>query len=274
MKNHSRILSVSLVAALIFTLFFACSTGSNSGDDSLDITIRFVPGGATFTMGEHVEDTSQTVTLTKSFRMGETEVTQSLWETVWGATWPGDADGDVPSVAYGLGSNKAAYYVSWYDAVAFCNRATVKDDDIDDGEQVYYLDAALTATYTKANAAACSHTLASNARIGEYVWWWGNNGDSGTTTYGCKDVGQKTENALGIYDMTGNVYEWCHDWSGSYSAGSVSDPVGPDGGINRVARGGGWDSSSGLFLQCALRDNYTPTKRYDNIGFRLCRNAN
>jgi formylglycine-generating enzyme required for sulfatase activity len=294
---------------------------------SVDFNMHYVPSGGPFTMGEHVESTTQEVTLTKNFWMGETEVTQGLWEDVWGTTWPGDP-GDVPISDYGLGATYPAYYVNWYDAAAFCNLLTLADSSIADSEQVYYSDTELNTAYTKANAAnsdavyadwskkgfrllteaeweyaaryidgtswnngdhasgdteyACydpgsgtvsGSPLASDARISQYAWWNGNNsGGTGDSTYGTKEVGQKTANPLGLHDMSGNVFEWCYDWHEAYSGGSEADPTGPTSGSNRVMRGGFWDTL-GSYLRCADRDNDSPSDRFYGYGFRLCRTA-
>ncbi len=111
-------------------------------------TISTDGGTATFTMGENVETSTQEVTLSKKFWMGETEVTQGLWEDVY-TTWPGTAPGDT----FGIGIDYPAYYVNWYDALAFCNLLTQADDSIADVQQVYYSDAELTTAYTKADVA-------------------------------------------------------------------------------------------------------------------------
>lgn len=278
--------------------------------------MHYVPSGGTFIMGQNVVSPTQTVTLTKNFWMGETEVTQGLWEAVAGS-WPGAA----PSRMYGDGDNKPAYNVNWYDAVAFCNKLTIADDSIADSEQVYYSDATFTTPYTSGttvyadlskkgyrlpteaeweyaaryidgtiwnhgnhasgdteyachDAASCSHTLASDARIGEYAWYSGNNsGSGGDPMYGSKDVGQKTANALGLRDMSGNVLEWCYDWYEAYSGSSETDPTGASTGSYRVRRGGYWYLSA-LYLRCADRYISTsPESRFNHLGFRLCRTA-
>ena len=93
--------------------------------------------------------------------------------------------------------------------------------------------------------------------------WYGANSNSQT-----HPVGQKEPNAWGLYDMSGNVWEWCHDWYGPYPSGSVIDPTGPDSGMARVLRGGSWFSYPSICRSADRFDN-TPVARYDNIGFRV-----
>ena len=282
--------------------FFTATTQSVG---VVDFNMNYVPSGGTFIMGENVETTTQTVTLTKNFWMGETEVTQGLWEAVVGS-WPGTE----PSSEYGDGDNKPAYYVNWYDAVAFCNKLTIADDSIADSEQVYYSDATFTTPYTSgmtvyADLSKKGYRLPTEAEweyaaryidgtnwnggdhvsgdtsadyitstvVGDYAWYGGNNsGSGGDPTYGSKDVGQKTANSLGLKDMSGNVMEWCYDWYAEYSGSSETDPTGPSTGSRRVLRGGSWGNSAFL-LRCAVRDFITPAFRVNDVGFRLCRTA-
>ncbi len=278
--------------------------------DAVSFGMHYVPGG-TFEMGyTGVAEPVHTVTLTKDFWMGETEVTQGLWEAVWGNEWPGNG----PTQESGDGDNYPAYEMDWYDAAAFCNELTKADDSINDEQQVYYSDEALTIAYTKENgtnhdaiypawdkkgyrlpteaeweyaaryingtswnggdhvSGDTSEPYNTSAVIGNYAWYDGNNGSSGTPDYGSKEVGQKTANALGLKDMSGNVWEWCYDRKADYDSSPQSDPHGADSGDKRVRRGGGWNQTSDN-LQLGFRRDYKQTHRYKLFGFRLCKTA-
>ncbi len=81
-------------------------------------------------------------------------------------------------------------------------------------------------------------------------------------------MGRKPANAWGLYDMLGNVYEWCEDWKGAYPGGNVTDPRGPSGGSARVARGGSWMVHANR-TRSYFRDFFAPDHRRDDIGLRV-----
>ena len=226
---------------------------------------RIEPG--TFIMGFDQTNESRRVTLTKPFYMGVFEVTQRQWELVMGS-WPGSS----PSSSRGLGDTYPAYYVSYHDirgsssgaqwpasaavdASSFLGRLRAKtglDFDLPTDAQWEYACRAGTATTY----------YWGDSMDGAYAWYWGN---SGSKTH---PVGTKKPNAWGLYDMSGNVWEWCRDWYGTLAYGT--DPVGSASGSYRVGRGGSWfDSSDGC--ASSSRNYGYPSYRDVFFGFRLVR---
>lgn len=115
-------------------------------------------------------------------------------------------------------------------------------------------------------------------------WYWQNSGDKwlsdtdndwngdkiNANNGRTRIVGTKQANALGLYDMSRNVYEWCFDWYGSYTAGAQTNPVGASGGSDRVIRGGSWNNNASN-CRVTNRNNNEPDNRNNNVGFRLAR---
>ncbi|GBU22767.1 hypothetical protein R80B4_02679 [Fibrobacteres bacterium R8-0-B4] len=106
--------------------------------------------------------------------------------------------------------------------------------------------------------------------LGDVAWYSGNNGSSGSVNYGAKPVGTKNPNELGIYDMSGNVYEWVSDWYNSsyYSSSPTNNPTGPTSGSSRVFRGGSWNSGA-RYCRVSYRDYGIPDFSFTYLGFRL-----
>jgi formylglycine-generating enzyme required for sulfatase activity len=149
--------------------------------------------------------------------------------------------------------------VSWNDAVAYCkwvSKTTGKNYRLPTEAEWEY--AARGGNQSKGYKYSGSNTI-------DNIAWYGSNSD--LKTY---PIGQKSSNELGIYDMSGNVWEWCSDWYGSdyYKNSSSNNPKGANSGTYRVLRGGAW-SYEPAYCRIAYRRNYTPTIRYDSIGFRV-----
>ncbi|MBQ9077932.1 MAG: SUMF1/EgtB/PvdO family nonheme iron enzyme, partial [Muribaculaceae bacterium] len=171
--------------------------------------------------------------------------------------------GGNPSSSYGDGDNYPAYYVSWDDIVDVflprLNRITGKEYRLPTEAEWEY--AARGGSKSRGYKYSGSNTL-------DDVAWYLDNAGSTTDNYGSHPVGTKQPNELGIYDMSGNVHEWCSDRYGSYSSESQTDPTGPSTGSRRVFRGGNWHYPA-LHCRVWIRSNYDPDRRSDIIGFRL-----
>ena len=226
------------------------------------LVLRCIPAGS-FVMGGGSSDENRRVTLTKPFYMGIFEVTQRQWELVMGS-WPGSS----PSSSCGLGDAYPAYNDirgsssgRWWppssagDASSFLGKLRAKtglDFDLPtEAQWEYACRAGTTTTY-----------YWGDSMDGAYAWYSSN---SGSKTH---PVGTRLPNAWGLYDMGGNVWEWCRDWYGTLAYGT--DPVGSASGSYRVDRGGSWNSSADLCAS-SYRDNSDPSYRHFNYGFRLVR---
>ena len=234
--------------------------------NTIGMVLIEIPAG-TFTMGSPAGEKGRqeneeqvTVTLTKPFGLGKTEVTQGQWQKVMGTEpWEGQsfvqADKDCPTSC-----------VDWNDATAFCQRLT--DTDHTNGElpagEGYRLPTEAEWEYACRAGTITAFSFGNDEQqLGNYGWFSGN-----VFSYP-HAVGMKKPNPWGLYDMHGNVMEWCSDWYDRKLSGGT-DPVGPGGGSRRVLRGGSW----GIFpdsCRSASRHYVVPSYRLYNLGFRVAR---
>ena len=227
--------------------------------DAIPITVNGVTfymikvDGGTFTMGATPEMDNPTksekpthqVTLS-SYYIGETEVTQALWKAVMGNN-PSNFKGD----------NLPVEYVSWKECQKFINKLNELT-----GKQ-FRLPTEAEWEFAARGGNKSNHTQYSgSSNIDEVAWYYFNSGNKS------HPVKTKKANELGIYDMSGNVWEWCQDRQGSYSKKSQTNPIGPKIGFKRVIRGG-------TFLSVPLQNRSSwrifnpPFARLNHLGFRL-----
>jgi formylglycine-generating enzyme required for sulfatase activity len=231
--------------------------------------------GGTFDMGCNEYDDEKPIhsVTVGDFYIGKTEVTQAQWKTTMG---------DNPS--YFKGDNLPVETVAWYDAVEFCNKLSEMA-----GLQKCYSGSNITCNFkangyrlpTEAeweyaarggNQSKC-YKYSGSSNVDDVAWYSFNSGSK------TQPVGVKNPNELGIYDMSGNVWEWCSDWydSNYYKNSPSNNPTGPSSGPFRVVRGGSWGDSYGV-MRCAIRDGSHPDGCYylcrglgSSFGFRVAR---
>jgi len=213
------------------------------------------------------------VTLTKSFRLGKTEVTQGQWKKVMG-TEPWATEGlDKLRKVRDVRSDKdcPATYVSWADARQFCDKLTElerKIGKLTDSEE-YRLPTEAEWEYACRAGTETAYPFADDAKqLGQYAWFRGDAVDAGEK-YAHK-VGMKKPNPWGLHDMHGNVWEWCSDCHGNALPGGT-DPVGPEGGSVRVYRGGAWETNPGGCRSASRSCRDGPSSRVHDLGFRVAR---
>jgi formylglycine-generating enzyme required for sulfatase activity len=215
---------------------------------------KFTMGSPATEAGRYGSEGPQTeVTLTKGYWLGKYEVTQAEYEAVMGSN---------PSSF--KGASLPVPMVSWNDAVEFCRKVTERERSAGKLPAGYEYRLPTEAQWEYACRAGTKTRFSggdSDSHLGDAGWYSGN---SGNETH---PVGQKQPNAWGLYDMHGNVWEWCSDWSGEHPGGSVVDPVGASSGSNRVIRGGGWDDGAGG-CRSARRIWGDPGGRNAALGFR------
>ena len=221
--------------------------------DGISIDMVRVEAG-TFTMGatpemENPFDNAKPihqVTLTNDYYIGKYEVTQALWKAVMGKK-PSRFKGD----------NLPVESVSWNDCQKFISKLNIKT-----GKKFRLPTEAEWEYAARGGKKSRCYKYSGGNNISDVAWYYNN---SGSKIYA---VGSKQANELGIYDMSGNVKEWCQDWLGSYSSSLQVNPTGANSGYYCVGRGGSWDCVAGS-CNSSTRFSFAPEDRYDDLGLRL-----
>ena len=239
-----------------YTLKIKKKKGDDGGEvitNSIGMKLRRISAGS-FMMGSNSnmaspdEKPAHEVTITRPFYIGVYEVTSMQYETIMGSN---------PS--WFNGNNRPVERVSWNDAVEFCRHLSAREG------VTYRLPTEAEWEYA-ARAGTTTEYYWGNSVDGSYAWYEDN---GGSRTH---DVGQKRPNAWDLYDMAGNVYEWCSDWydSGYYSRSPSRDPQGPSSGNERIMRGGSWRDRL-WYMRASSRIRYSPSLIIYVCGFRCVR---
>ena len=228
-----------------------------------NVSFTMIPvEGGTFTMGATAEQGSDgserekpvhQVTL-DTYYIGQTEVTQALWVAVMGSN---------PS--HFAGEFNPVENVSWEDCQEFfaaLNQMTGRDFRLPTEAEWEFA--------ARGGNASQGYKYAGGDNINNVAWYSGNDSWQlrGTGSYGTHAVATRMPNELMLFDMSGNVHEWCQDWYGAYSTLDQANPVGPASGTNRVYRGGSWYFDE-WFCRVSFRNSVAPSYRSYGIGMRL-----
>jgi len=229
--------------------------------NGVSFTMVMVEGG-TFTMGateEQGDDAydwekpAHEVTLS-SYCIGQTEVTQALWQAVMGYNPSYFSSNN----GYSTNLLRPVEQVSWNNCQAFItklNQMTGKTFRLPTEAEWEFA--------ARGGNKSQGFKYAGSNDIDVVAWYWDNSASDGSHS-----VATKAPNELGLYDMSGNVLEWCQDWYGSYTSEAQTNPTGPTSGTNRVHRGGGWDFSA-KDCRVSLRTSYAPSGSWRSFGLRL-----
>ena len=221
--------------------------------NGVSFTMKYVEGG-TFQMGAtpeqgndayNDEKTVHSVTVS-DFCMGETEVTQALWVAVMGSN-PSSFKGD----------NLPVESVSWDDCQEFIRKLNVLT-----GKKFRMPTEAEWEYAARGGNRSNGYKYSGSNSISDVAWY----GSGKDNTHPVKT---KKANELGLYDMTGNVCEWCSDWYGSYNSSAQTNPTGPSSGSKRVSRGGSWNNAYARSCRTSSRFYGNPDRRISYGGFRL-----
>lgn len=266
-----RVIKMNLMGLLTLSLFTACEKPNENGEGSgetantdyeekafgMNLEMVYVEGGtfemgATAEQGDDVTDEEFPVRTIKldSYYIGKYEVTQAQWKAVMGtdAYYPYEA---------GKGDTYPVYFVNWNEAQAFCKKLSEQTG------KKYMLPTEAQWEYAARGGNRSQHYKYAGSNNIDVVAWCEDN--SGYETH---SVGSKKANELGIYDMSGNVAEWCSDRFGDYDESDTDNPQGPTNGSERISRGGSWHSEA-IYCRVSYRGFDLPSSRDFAPGFRV-----
>lgn len=287
MKSMARGISLVTAALLLMIFCHSCGDDSTSPENNGNglVEMKLIHGGS-FLMGSvnrWAREDEQPVhhVLLSSYYLSKYEITQEQYAAF-----------DPTHISSFAGEDRPVEEVTWIDAAWFCNWLSEQE-----GYEKFYVDSTLendTLTvnmdweadgYRLPTEAEWEYACLSNSvldfysdslcepycdpidpNLDEIAWYCGNANEQ------THSVGSKIPIGFGLYDMNGNVWEWCNDWYWEYSEDPEVDPIGPTGGSSRVRRGGGW-GSYGIQCRAARRSAFGPDSKANDIGFRVVRPA-
>jgi formylglycine-generating enzyme required for sulfatase activity len=228
----------------------------------------FVMGSPTSEVGRSSDETQHTVTLSRGFYMAKHLVTQGEFLAAVSNN-PSYFNGIRGVNNYGTDLNRPVEQVNWYAASGYCSQLTQQQQQSGQipTNWVYRLPTESEWEYACRAGTTTEFSYGADptyANLANYAWYSANSGGVS------HDVAGLLPNPLGLYDMEGDVFEWCQDWYGAYPSGPVTDPQGPAPGDNpeRVFRGGAWEYGP-VDCRCAGRYSADPTLNYNFLGLRV-----